>query len=353
MTDENNSELTPAMDQLSAHLDRGWDLVSRGDFAGAMLSAEKSLELDEGSPEAHHLLGYIYQAQGRAEEALDQYRAAIDLDEGFVDAMLHAADVLVHPMNDPAQALELVREALDWLEDDEQDLRADAMLLEVDIHLMRQDIPSAQRVVRMLPAGPFDNPAIALQVGRARMDVGDLDGAEPLIVAAVDAQPDSSDAHYYYALLREARSDAQGALLAFLRSRNLDMDTPPPPWTLPPAQFETRVRAALASLTPTLTGPIEGALVVGTLLPGAEVVADGVDPRQPVLLDALSEPDTPPKVGRIFVYQRNIERLAAGLFHLDAEIARALENELRATFPALSDHGAAEPAPTVDPGANE
>src|SRR5262249_61572725 len=34
------------MDQFSAHLDRGWDLIHRGDLAGAQRSAEKSLELD-------------------------------------------------------------------------------------------------------------------------------------------------------------------------------------------------------------------------------------------------------------------------------------------------------------------
>ena len=45
------------MDQFAAHLDRGWDLVSRGDLAGALVSAEKSLELDAASPEAHNLLG--------------------------------------------------------------------------------------------------------------------------------------------------------------------------------------------------------------------------------------------------------------------------------------------------------
>lgn len=328
-----------AMSQLNAHLDRGWDLVAKGDFAGAKLSAEKSLEVDEASPEAHHLLGYIYQVEGRAEEALEHYRTALELDEGFVDAMLHAADVLVHPLNDLDGALALVREALEWMGEDEVDLRADATLLEIDIHLMRQDEEAARKAVRALPDGPFENPAIGLQVGRARFDVGDLEGAEPLITAAAEAEPPTSDALYYLALLREAKKDQPGALLAFLASRELDAVTPPPPWALPAAQFEGRVRAALEKLTPEITAPIEGALVVVTALPGAEVVAEGVDPRQPLLLDALSSPDEPPRVGRIFVYKRNIERVAAGLFQLDDEIVRALTNELRATFEALPQRG--------------
>ena len=44
------------MDRLSAHLDRAWDLVARGDLQGAMRSAEKSLEMDDTSPEVRNLL---------------------------------------------------------------------------------------------------------------------------------------------------------------------------------------------------------------------------------------------------------------------------------------------------------
>lgn len=337
-----NDEHSEPMGQLSAHLDRGWDLVNKGDFSGAMLSAEKSLELDESSPEAHHLIGYIYQAEGRAEEALEHYRAAIELDEGFVDAILHAAEVLVHPMGELDEALVLVREALEWLGDEEADLKADVMLLEVDIHLFRGNKEAARKVVQSMPAGPFENVAIGLQVGRARFDVGDLEGAAPLIEAAVEAMPHNTDTQYYLALLREAQKDSPGALLAFLSSRELDLATPPPPWNLPPAQFEGRVKSALGKLTAELTTPIEGALVVITELPGAEVVAEGVDPRQPILLDDLSAPGAPPKVGRVFIYKRNIERVAAGLFQLDEEIARAIQAELRATFTELKPP--AEPA---------
>ncbi len=326
-----------AMSQLDAHLDRGWDLVAKGDFQGATLSAEKSLELDDGSPEAHHLLGYIYQAEGRAEEALEHYRAAIELDEGFVDAMLHAAEVMLHPVGDLDGALELVREALEWLTDEDADLRAEAMLLEIDVLLVRKDEEAAKKIARALPEGPFENPGVGLQVGRARLDVGDVDGAAPAIEAAAEAMPQSSDAHYYLALLREAQKDQTAAMLAFLASRELDAATPDPPWTLTPRQFEGRVRSALGQLPEALTRVIEGALVVVTELPGAEVVAEGVDPRQPLLLDALSGPEEPPKVGRIFVYKGNIERLAAGLFQLDAEIARALEAELVATFEGLAE----------------
>ena len=236
------------MGQLAAHLDRGWDLVSRGDFAGAMVSAEKSLEIDEASPEAHNLMGYIYQAEGRAEDAIAHYRTAIELDESFVDPMLNAAELLVHPLRDLDAALAMVREARSWLEGASVDERADALLLEADIHLMRGDKVAAASVVREVPDGPFENPRISLAVGRARLDVGDVDGALTLIHQATAQQNPSSDAFYYLGLALEAKKDKTGALIAFLQSRELEGTSEPPPWTLPLRQFEGRVQAALSQL---------------------------------------------------------------------------------------------------------
>src|SRR5690606_34194348 len=134
-----NEHRDEPMDQLTAHLDRGWDLVSRGDLAGAMLSAQKSIERDEESPEAHNLLGYVYMAQARAEDALEHHKQALELDEGYVDAMLNAAEVLLHPIGDADAALAYVDEALDWLTEEEVDLRADALLLKVDALLAKND----------------------------------------------------------------------------------------------------------------------------------------------------------------------------------------------------------------------
>jgi hypothetical protein len=69
----------------------------------------------------------------------------------------------------------------------------------------------------------------------------------------------------------------------------------------------------------------------------------------------LSNPEEPPRVGRIFIYKRNIERVAAGLFQLDVEIARALEAELLATFASLDKAAGAEGEATAgsEQAANE
>jgi hypothetical protein len=68
-------------------------------------------------------------------------------------------------------------------------------------------------------------------------------------------------------------------------------------------------------------------------VPGMELVADGVDPRALVLLDGLGTPENPPQsASRVFVYQRNIERLAGGSERLEQEVLSAFEREITATF---------------------
>lgn len=319
------------MDQLTAHLDRGWDLVARGDLAGALVSAQKSLELDADSPEAHNLLAYIHAAEGNAEEALEHYQKAIELDETFVEAMLNAAEVLIHPLGDLEGALRLVEDALDFLEEDDE--VADAQLLRADILLHLDDHDAATKVVRALPEGPFDNPNLEFLIGRAKFEVGDVEEAEAHVQRALERQPDHSEAHYYMGLVHEQRGDERGATVSFLQSRELDLRTPPAPWSIPVDQFERKVQAAIMRLPEAMRAALEGALVVVGDVPGAEVVAEGVDPRLGVLVDAVST--EPPRAGRLFIYQRNIERTAHGVIGLDDEIAVGIERELGALFPSL------------------
>jgi hypothetical protein len=85
-------------------------------------------------------------------------------------------------------------------------------------------------------------------------------------------------------------------------------------------------------------------------MPGIEFVIDGVDPRALILLDDISP--GPLSAGamvsspisargsavlqapsaRLFVYQRNLERLAGALESVESELSAALERELAAVL---------------------
>jgi tetratricopeptide (TPR) repeat protein len=322
------------MDQFSAHLDRGWDLIHRGDLTGAQRSAEKSLELDSEAPEAHNLLGYVSAALGNHEAAIEHYRQAIALDDSFVEAMLNAAEVLIHPIHDFPAAVSLIDDALEWAEGDDE--VADALLLKFDAYMHQGDRDAAKGVLRTLPEGELESPRLDFLVGRAYFEVNELDQAKAHLTRALEREPEAADIHYYMGLLLDAQGVHEGATVSFLRCRELDSGAARPQWGLSQGQFERQLRRAIERLTPDQRDVLEGALVVVSDLPGAEVVADGVDPRAAVLLEGVAERDAAPRAGRAFVYQRNIERMCEGPPKLEDELVRLLEAEIEATFPALA-----------------
>ena len=327
-----------AMDQFTAHIDRGWDLVHRGDLPGAQLSAEQSLQLDAQSPEAHNLLGYVKAAQGHADDAIELYRQAIALDDTFVEAMLNAAEVLIHPLHDFEAAIGMVEEALDFAENDDE--RADALLLKYDAYMHQGDKEGAARVLTSFPAGPFESPRLDFLVGRAHFEMGNHEAALRLLGHAIECEPNYGDAHYTLALVQEALGDPRAMVTAFLRAREADLALPAVTWAPTRAAFEQQVRSAIERLPAPMQEYLADAELIVAELPGAEVVADGVDPRACLLLDtaerAAQKAARGAKVTRIFFYQRNAERAAEDFAELDSEIYLALEEELCATFPSLA-----------------
>jgi tetratricopeptide (TPR) repeat protein len=319
------------MDQFSAHLDRGWDLVQRGDSHGAEMSARRALELDGQSPEALNLLGYVCALQGNFDEAVEHYSQAIALDDTYLEAMLNAAEVYIHPLSDFDQAIQMCNLALDLAENDDE--LVDALLLKFDALLGKNDPEAAREVCRFFPNGPFENPNHAFLVARAYYEIGDVEQAAPLVEQAALNAPNNPEAHYYLALLRDERGDTAGATQAFLRSRELDFAIPSPPWSLTAETFLMTVRQAIQALDPALREYLRTDEIFVADVPGVEVVVEGVDPRGLVLLDAIaphSEGEKPS--ARLFVYQRNVERLAGTVEAVQSELQAALEREITATF---------------------
>ncbi|MCC6669139.1 MAG: tetratricopeptide repeat protein [Polyangiaceae bacterium] len=319
------------MDQFSAHLDRGWDLVQRGDALAAEQSARRALELDAQSPEAFNLLGYAAAMQGEFEDAIEYYRTALSLDDTYLEAMLNAAEVYIHPIGDFDSAVDMCEQALELAENDDEVV--DAQLLMFDALMAKGEFDAAKALTRRFPAGPFENPNHTFLVGRALYEVSETDRALPLVESVLAAQPKHSEALYYLGLIRDEHGEAAQATEAFLRSRELDLELLPPPWAMSREAFELKAKAAAASLSPEYKQFLREGEVYVSDVPGVEVVVDGVDPRALLLLDGVpgDGPDDPPKA-RVFVYQRNVERIAGLMDELEQEIVAALEREITLAF---------------------
>jgi tetratricopeptide (TPR) repeat protein len=198
--------------------------------------------------------------------------------------------------------------------------------------MAKEDYEEAKRAMKLLPDGPFEGANYLFLIGRAWYELGEIDKAAPLIEQAAKADPQSADAHYYLGLTRDEQGDARGATEALLRSRALDAQRPPPAWAPSSETFATIVKTAIEKLDLVLARYVREAEVYVVELPGAELVVDGVDPRAMLVLDTPPADDGSPSRVRIFVYQRNVERVTGSVEAMGEELAANLEREVTAMF---------------------
>ncbi|MSP25463.1 MAG: tetratricopeptide repeat protein [Myxococcales bacterium] len=276
------------MDQLMAHLDRGWDLAQRGDTHGASESARRAVALAPDSAEAHNLLGYVASLDGDCDEAVEAYQQAILLDDTYVEAMLNAAELLLHPFGDFDEAVRMCDRVLDISDFDDEIL--EALLLKFEAHWAKGDEADARAVLKRLPLGPFERSGHNFLVGRANYEAGEFAKAEPLLIAAVASDPSHAEAHYYQGLLAERHGRFHDATCAFLRVRQLELGAEMPSWAPDEASFMALTMRAIDELPAELRELARTAELYVVDLPGAEVIVDGVDVHAPAYAEATHAP---------------------------------------------------------------
>jgi len=339
------------MDQLSAHLEHAWDLAQRGDARGAEASARQALALSPDTPEVHNLLGFVATLDGDCDEAVEAYQQAIALDESYVEAMLNAAELLVHPLGQPDEAISLCHQALDIT--DYPDEVVDAVLLLFEAFLSKGAHDQAKKALAGLPDGPVDNPAQCCLIARAYFETGDFDRAGALLDRARAADPGNAEVHYYQALLCEERGDDAAACAAFLRVRQLEIEAGMPTWAPDDETFRNFTERAVAQLPAELADAMLHAQIYVADVPGIEAVVDGIDPRALSLIESAT-PTAAPSANadvdglRVFIYALNIMRTAGGLHAVTDTIREALLRELQA---AIGDSGEAD-EPCTEPEAS-
>jgi predicted Zn-dependent protease with MMP-like domain/Tfp pilus assembly protein PilF len=322
---------TPGMDEGSAHLDRGWDLLGQGDFDGARASAKALLALDPEAPEAYTLLGAVAAAAGDPEQALNDLGKAIELDPDYFDPQLYAAETLLDAGGDLEDALAHCEAAMDLAEEEEEIL--DALLLKAEIEIALGDRDDeARETLAELP--PIELPAARYHVraGRLFLDLDEFDAAEEQFKIALKQEPDLAEAHHGIGLVAECRDQAAERTAAWLKVRELDLKEPAPPWGVSEEQFEEVAEAALAELPEPLRKRLDNVPVVVADYPSEELIADGVDPRllglfSGVPLGEQSNVGGAPHLDCIYLYQKNIERIARSKAEVADEIRKTLLHE--------------------------
>lgn len=318
------------MDELSAHLDRGWDLLQKGDLSTATVAARHVLELDEESPEAHTLLGAIAAAGGEHETAIEHYDRAMELDPEFVDPLLYSAESHLWPLGEFDEAIRLCDAALDLAEEEDEFL--DALLLKAEAELAKGDGAAARKTLAELPPTSLPDPHFHVRAGRALLDAGDLDAAEKHLQAALKEAPDLVDAQHGLGLIHEERGDARKMVKAFLKVREADLKEPAPPWGVTRERFEELAEAALEELPERIRKLLENVPILAADYPSIELVAEGSDPRMMGFFSGVPYPEKAslgelPHLDCVFLYQSNIERFCRSAAEVEEEIRKTLLHE--------------------------
>src|SRR5690606_19036080 len=94
----------------------------------------------------------------------------------------------------------------------------------------------------------IDDPLSLCRAGEPYLTLGDLAGAERVYVAATELDDERAGGLQGLGMAYETRGGTPRMVEAWLRTREIDMDAPLPPWHLEPDEFEKVAEAALAEL---------------------------------------------------------------------------------------------------------
>lgn len=318
------------MDEITAHLDRGWDLLQRGDSEGAQMAARQVLRLDADSPEGYTLQGAIHAAAGRTDEAIASYERAMELDPEYVDPLLYAAETYLWPLEQFEDAVRLCEQALDVAE--EEDEFIDAVLLKAEAEEAMGDADAARDTLGELPPVDFPEVTYHQRAARTLLDIGEVAEAEYHYGRALERDPSETDAQHGLGLCAEARGDTAAMVKAFLQVRERDLREPPAPWGVSPDRFEELCTDVLRNLPERVRLLLENVPIVAADYPSEELVRDGQDPRMLGFFNGVPYPEKStvggvPHLDGIYLYQRNIERVARTPQDVEDEIVKTVLHE--------------------------
>lgn len=330
---------------LGAELERGWKLIESGE-SGALQEAQ-ALADDlharyPDAPEVLVLLGMLDSLKGEVESALLRYEQASEIDSEYYEPLLCAAELYIWELGEDEKGLELCQRAQEVAEEEQEYLDALLLQTEAEINLGREH--AALSTLRQLPDPAklgLPEPSYHVRAGRLFLDMEQVAEAEQHFSRVVNKEPQNGDALHGLALCAEERGQREQMIAYFRRVRDTDLREARPPWALDEARFQKVCANALDNLPEALRQRMENVPVIATDYPTEQLVQEGNDPRMLGLFSGVpfgehSAVGGAPHLETIFLFQRNIERLAYSAEDVEHEIQITLVHEAGHFF-GLSD----------------
>ncbi len=316
------------MDQISAHLDRGWSLIEQKSFRKAAFSARQVLDLDPESPDAYTLIGLAAMGEHDTEDALEAFDRARELDPDFLAPIVYSAEALGTDPERVTEAIERLTEAYELVDPGSPEW-VDAVLLHVDLLLIAGDDESAMRKLSLVRPEMLTMPDQQMQAGKLAVQLDDLDLAEMALAPVLKRDDPPPDALYSLAQIAERRGDGPKAIGLSLQVRKAELALAEDASLPEPRLLAEVCQAVIYALDQHFLDVVDEAKVLVREVPPEELVADGVDPWIPLLLtgpppDPRPKTDWTSRVTHVFVYRLNMRFESPHRDHWEARLSEYL-----------------------------
>jgi len=321
------------LEALEAELERGWQLIDSGEsgsLAKARTLGEALVEKYPDAPEVLVMLGMLDSLEGHIEQALGRYEEASSLDSDYFEPLLCAAELYIWELGEVDKGLKLCQRAQEVAEEEEEYL--DAMLLQAEAQISLGRERPALQTLRQVPEVDLPDPRYHVRVGQLFLDLEQVADAAHHFQHALEQDAENGDALHGLGLCAERRGQRDQMISYFRRVREVDLRQPRPPWGLSEARFQELCAAALDELPDELRKRMGNVPVIATDYPSEQLILDGSDPRMLGLFAGVPYSDHSavggvPHLEAIFLFQRNIERMAYSAEDVENEVHITLVHE--------------------------
>lgn len=174
------------------------------------------ISMEKGNLAAHNGLAAVLAAKGDFEQAIGVYREALKLDPGSLQAQMNLAALQVKLGRD--------EDAVQTLEATLGDNPAHEGLL-LELSKLYMGLGKHKDTVILLEHRNLDrNATLLTTLAEAKLQLGDLTGAETAMIRYVSKFPDDSHAHYSLAMLQAGQGNQRGYKLGIESAYELNPD---------------------------------------------------------------------------------------------------------------------------------
>lgn len=319
-------------------MEEAWAALEDGDPERALELSERALAAGGEDLDAHRCRAAALADLRRFDDAEDAYRAALEISPDEPLLHLELAELLATSRSADEgaleDALELARRGQD-LAGDDAELAADLSIVKAMAHNGLGDPEAALQALADARGEVGRRADVLIEEGAALFELCRFPEARKALEDAVKKAPDDPWANHLLGLVLERAGDEKAARKRFDQARRLAPEDFPEPVRLTPEEFDRAVKEAVERLPGEIRRHLGEVLISVQALPADVDLMEGRERahspsilgifRGASLRERAASGELPPA---IFLYQKNLERIASTREELIEQIERTVIHEV-------------------------